>query len=69
MLIAVCIVAALQTVFTYAPFMNLLFKTRPLDAWTSLQIIAVGVLVLLILEIEKLGQRASYGSTARAAQI
>ena len=52
-LIAVGAVTALQFMFTYAPFMKSYFDTRPLSLAQGAQIIAVGVAVLLILEIEK----------------
>jgi magnesium-transporting ATPase (P-type) len=46
-------VVVLQAVFTYAPFMHTLFASRPLPLATGLQVVAVGVLVLVLLEIEK----------------
>ena len=52
-LIAVGTVTALQLLFTYAPFMESFFDTRPLSLVQGAQIIAVGIAVLLILEIEK----------------
>nr|WP_306268694.1 cation-transporting P-type ATPase [Pararhizobium sp. IMCC3301] len=52
-LIAVGAVSALQIAFTYAPFMRTFFDTRPLSFAQGAQIIAAGVVVLLILEIEK----------------
>jgi len=52
-LIAIAAVTALQFLFTYAPFMKAFFDTRPLDAATGLMIVAVGPVLLLILEIEK----------------
>jgi magnesium-transporting ATPase (P-type) len=52
-LAAVAAVTGLQILFTYAPFMETFFHTRPLDALQVLQIIAVGVLVLFVLEAEK----------------
>jgi magnesium-transporting ATPase (P-type) len=52
-LAAVAGVIVLQALFTYAPFMQMLFATEPLAMVTLLQISAVGVLLLLVLEIEK----------------
>ena len=52
-LIAVAAVTALQCLFTYAPFMERFFHTRPLDATTCAQVFLVGVLVLIVLEVEK----------------
>ncbi|MBT8080753.1 MAG: cation-transporting P-type ATPase [Gammaproteobacteria bacterium] len=53
-LAAVGSVTALQFLFTYAPFMAAFFDTRPLSMVQGAQIVAAGVAVLLILEIEKL---------------
>ncbi len=52
-LIAVTAVALLQLLFTYAPFMETFFGTRPLTVPQGLQAVAAGVLVLLALELEK----------------
>lgn len=52
-LIAVGTVVALQFVFTYAPFMEAFFDTRPLSLTQGLQVIGAGIAVFLVLEIEK----------------
>ncbi|MCR9221811.1 MAG: HAD-IC family P-type ATPase [Alphaproteobacteria bacterium] len=52
-LIAVAAVTALQFLFTYAPFMEAFFDTRPLSLVEGLQVVAVGAAVLLVLEAEK----------------
>ena len=52
-LIAISAVTALQFLFTYAPFMEAFFDTRPLDLVEGLRIIVVGVALLLVLELEK----------------
>ena len=52
-LIAVAVVVSLQLVFTYAPFMEALFDTRPVDFVHGAEIIAVGVALFAVLEIEK----------------
>ena len=52
-LIAIATVTAMQFLFTYAPFMGAFFDTRPLSALQGIQIITTGVVVLLILEVEK----------------
>ncbi|TVR10527.1 MAG: HAD family hydrolase [Salinarimonadaceae bacterium] len=52
-LIAVGLVAFLQVVFTYAPFMQFLFETRPLTLLQLAQCAAPGILLLVILEMEK----------------
>jgi len=50
--IGVCIV--LQLIFTYAPFMNTLFDTAPLDLTGWAWAIGVGLAVFVLVEIEKL---------------
>ncbi len=60
-LLAVGAVAVLQALFTYAPFMQVLFDTRPLDLRTLAAIVAAGVAVLVLLELEKLALRAARG--------
>ncbi|MEM1429886.1 MAG: HAD-IC family P-type ATPase [Pseudomonadota bacterium] len=52
-LIAIAAVTILQFGFTYAPFMEAFFDTRPLSLAQGLMIVAVGPLLLLVLEIEK----------------
>ncbi len=52
-LLAVGVVALLQLLFTYAPFMQAWFDTRPLSLATGLTVIAAGVALLVVLEIEK----------------
>ena len=52
-LAAVGAVTILQLVFTYAPFMAVLFDAQPLNMAQGLQVIAVGVALLLIVEVEK----------------
>ena len=46
-------VVAAQLLFTYAPFMNDIFDSRPLTAQDGLLIVAIGVALLLVLEAEK----------------
>ncbi|AWK86506.1 cation-transporting P-type ATPase [Azospirillum thermophilum] len=53
-LVAVAVVTGLQLVFTYAPFMAALFDTRPLGVAEGLPVLAAGVLLFAVLEIEKL---------------
>jgi len=57
-LIAIAIVTVLQLVFTYVPFMETFFGTRPLSLAQLAQIALVGVAVLGVLEAEKLAVRA-----------
>jgi magnesium-transporting ATPase (P-type) len=56
-LIAVFAVFGLQLLFTYAPFMATFFHSRPLAFATGLEIVAVGVALLVLLEIEKFVRR------------
>ncbi|MCV3272016.1 HAD-IC family P-type ATPase [Roseobacter sinensis] len=57
-LIAITAVTALQLAFTYAPFMELFFDTRPIGVAQGLMILAVGPVLLLLLEVEKQVVRA-----------
>ncbi len=52
-LVAVAVVVVLQLLFTYAPFMERLFDTRPVDFVHGLEIIAIGVALFGLLELEK----------------
>jgi magnesium-transporting ATPase (P-type) len=52
-LVAVAAVFGLQLLFTYAPVMQALFRTEALPWTTGVQIVAVGALVLIVLEAEK----------------
>lgn len=54
---AVTVVITLQAIFTYAPFMEQLFDTRPVDLIHGLEVIAIGIVLFLILEVEKLIRR------------
>jgi magnesium-transporting ATPase (P-type) len=56
-LLAVGGVVASQLLFTYAPFMNHIFETRPLTLQDGLLIIGIAVGLLLFLELEKLLMR------------
>ena len=57
-LIAITAVTALQVLFTYAPFMETFFGTRPLSVQQLAQIVLVGIAVLVVLEAEKRAVRA-----------
>jgi magnesium-transporting ATPase (P-type) len=63
-LIAIAAVTLLQLAFTYAPFMEAFFDTRPLGLAHGLMVVAVGPLLLLILEFEKRVLRGRRGGTA-----
>ena len=52
-LLAVAAVLLLQLMFTYAPFMQQLFGSAPLSAGMGLAILAVGLAVLAVMELEK----------------
>jgi magnesium-transporting ATPase (P-type) len=53
-LAALALVVSLQLVFTYAPFMERLFDTRPVDFVHGAEIVAVGIGLFAVLEVEKL---------------
>jgi magnesium-transporting ATPase (P-type) len=52
-LIAIGVVVAAQFAFTYAPFMQALFETRPIAIVDGIVIVAAGALFMLVLEAEK----------------
>jgi magnesium-transporting ATPase (P-type) len=52
-LLAVAIVAALQLLFTYMPFMHRFFSSTALTLMQGMQVVAFGIAVLLLLELEK----------------
>ena len=53
-LLALAVVIAAQLAFTYAPFMHALFETRPVQIAEGIVIIAAGILLMLVLEVEKI---------------
>jgi magnesium-transporting ATPase (P-type) len=56
-LIAITVVTALQFIFTYAPFMRLLFDTRPVALLDGVTVVLVGVALFAVLELEKAARR------------
>ena len=52
-LIGVAVVTLAQLAFTYVPWMQVLFETRAVSLVDGVAIVAVGVLLLLVLEVEK----------------
>jgi magnesium-transporting ATPase (P-type) len=56
-LIAVALLTAAQLLFTYAPFMNRIFGSRPLSLQDGLLILAIAGSMMLLLEGEKLLMR------------
>jgi magnesium-transporting ATPase (P-type) len=64
-LIAVAAVTALQLAFTYVPFMETFFDTRPVGLAEGLMILVIGPVLLVVLEAEK--RLARRFVTARSA--
>ncbi|MFZ5557896.1 MAG: cation transporting ATPase C-terminal domain-containing protein [Pseudomonadota bacterium] len=60
-LAAVATVFGLQLLFTYLPPMEAFFGSRPLSLVAGLEIVAVGVALLVVLELEKLLRRRVAG--------
>ena len=53
LLLGVLLMAAAQLLFTYAPAMNRLFHSAPIDAGAWARIMVVSVVVLVVVELEK----------------
>lgn len=53
-LIALAVVITAQFAFTYTPVMQELFETRPIAIIDGLVLVAAGVLLMIILEVEKI---------------
>jgi hypothetical protein len=51
---ALAAVIVAQLAFTYAPFMHALFETRPVQIADGILVIAAGILLMLVLEVEKI---------------
>ena len=56
-LAAIAVLVVAQLLFTYAPFMQILFETRPLSLADGALIIAIGACLMILLEGEKLLMR------------
>ena len=54
---AIASIVAAQVGFTYLPFMNVWFDSRPISITDGLGIIAIGAAVMFLLELEKLALR------------
>jgi magnesium-transporting ATPase (P-type) len=52
-LIAIVVLFVAQFLFTYAPFMNELFGSRPLGIADGLLLVAIGIGLMVLLELEK----------------
>jgi potassium/sodium efflux P-type ATPase len=66
-LLALAVVIAAQLTFTYAPFMHALFETRAVSIADGLVIIGAGILLMLVLEGEKIILRRFGAFQAREA--
>lgn len=53
-LFSITAVTVFQMLFTYLPWLNFAFESRPLALMQGAQVLAFGVLVMLLLEMEKL---------------
>lgn len=53
MLVSVSLTVFLQFVFTYAPFMQIVFETRPVASDNGAIVVGIGVALLLFPETEK----------------
>jgi magnesium-transporting ATPase (P-type) len=56
-LVAIAILVIAQALFTYAPFMNAIFGSRPLSLGDLALIVVIGAAIMGVLEIEKLAMR------------
>jgi len=65
-LVSIAVVVAAQLVFTFSPIMNELFDTRPLTLADGVWLIAIGLLLMLLLEGEKLAVRSLPGRASMA---
>lgn len=60
--IAILVVIVLQAIFTYAPFMEAFFDTRPIDFIHGAEILGLGIVFFLLLEAEKrIRRRTGWG--------
>lgn len=60
-LAAIAVVVAGQLAYTYLPVMQAIFDTRPLTLTDGVTILAIGALLLVVLEIEKHLLRDRFG--------
>ena len=66
-LAAISVVVAAQLAFTYAPFMHALFDSAPVAFQDGVLIVGVGVLLMVVLEVEKAAVRRLWPPKASAA--
>jgi len=64
-LLGVGSIIVLQLAFTYTPVLQWLFETRPMALMDGLLVVGVGVLLFVVLEIEKLLRRHAIALFAR----
>ena len=64
---AIGVVVVAQFAFTYAPFMNELFGSAPVSLVGGVMVVAIGVLTMIVLEIEKAVMRKVWPASAYAA--
>jgi magnesium-transporting ATPase (P-type) len=64
-LLTVIVCVVLQALITYAPFMNRLFGTTPLDAGAWAPIVAIGAAIFAAVEVEKALIRRRLGPAAQ----
>lgn len=50
---AVVVVIVAQLIFTYAPWMNMIFESRPLSGFEWFVLVMCGVVLMILLELEK----------------
>ena len=67
-LVSIASVVALQSLFTYAPFMERFFETRPIGIIEGLPIIAAGIALFAILELEKVARRRLQGGAPSSSR-
>lgn len=65
-LLAIIGVTAAQFLFTYAPFMHSWFETAPLSLLDGMMVISTGIVLMVILELEKIVFRRLHLFTAEA---
>lgn len=65
-LAAIAVVVVAQFLFTYAPFMHALFESAPVAFTDGLLIVGIGIVTMIILEVEKVALRRFWPAAWRA---
>lgn len=65
--IAAGVLALFQIIFTYVPFMNTLFGTSPIRGHHWIYVLSAGIIILIVVEAEKLAAR-TIGSMDKSAK-